>query len=225
MFVNQSTFIESKRCVNFIVCPPFTHLSQVIEAVKGGIVVLVNGANQVFVPGSHTGVPKDGDLGALVGQTVKLRIIEVKPGKKAIGSIRSVLRDERRAKEAEFWASIEEGKVYTGTFQMHNASVHVNGDYSSAKRSYDAMEVVIDEEVRRIVDEVVAMTRDIIRAERENIERIADVLLEKETIFAEDIEAVLGKSAQQLAKEALEATKAAQTEGNAEATAEETSNN
>ena len=39
------------------------------------------------------------------------------------------------------------GKVYTGTFQMHNASVHVNGDYSSAKRSYDAMEVVIDEEV------------------------------------------------------------------------------
>ena len=40
-----------------------------------------------------------------------------------------------------------DGKVYTGTFQLHNASVHVNGDYSSAKRSYDAMEVVIDEEV------------------------------------------------------------------------------
>ena len=80
---------------------------------------------------------------------------------------------------------------------------------------------MIDDEVRRIVEEVVAMTRDIIRAERENIERIADVLLEKETIFAEDIEAVLGKSAQQLAKEALEASKAAQ----AEATAEETLNN
>ena len=48
------------------------------------------------------------------------------------------------------------------------------------------------------------MTRDIINAERENIERIADVLLEKETIFSEDIEAVLGKSAQQIAKEELE---------------------
>jgi cell division protease FtsH len=72
---------------------------------------------------------------------------------------------------------------------------------------------MIDEEVRRIVDEVVAMTRDIIRAERENIERIADVLLEKETIFAEDIEAVLGKSAQQLAKEAqAEATAEQNTE-------------
>jgi cell division protease FtsH len=64
---------------------------------------------------------------------------------------------------------------------------------------------MIDEEVRRIVDEVVAMTREIILAERQNIERIADVLLEKETIFSEDIEAVLGKSAQQLAKEAAEA--------------------
>ena len=80
---------------------------------------------------------------------------------------------------------------------------------------------MIDEEVRRIVDEVVAMTREIIHAERENIERIADVLLEKETIFAEEIEAVLGKSAQQLAKEALEASTAAQTETTAEATAEE----
>ena len=67
---------------------------------------------------------------------------------------------------------------------------------------------LIDEEVRRIVDEVVVMTRDIINAERENIERIADILLEKETIFSEDIEAVLGKSAQQIAKEALEATEA-----------------
>ena len=76
---------------------------------------------------------------------------------------------------------------------------------------------LIDEEVRRIVDEVVVMTREIINAERENIERIADILLEKETIFSEDIEAVLGKSAQQVAKEALEAeTPKAETEATAE---------
>ena len=79
---------------------------------------------------------------------------------------------------------------------------------------------LIDEEVRRIVDEVVVMTREIINAERENIERIADILLEKETIFSEDIETVLGKSAQQVAKEALEAeTPKAETEAT-EATAE-----
>lgn len=39
------------------------------------------------------------------------------------------------------------GKIYTGTFQMKNASVHVNHDYHAAKREYKAMEVVIDEEV------------------------------------------------------------------------------
>ena len=64
---------------------------------------------------------------------------------------------------------------------------------------------LIDEEVRRLVDEAVAMAREIVEKERENIERIADILIQKETIFSEDIEAVLGKSAQQIEKEVLEA--------------------
>ncbi|MBQ3056060.1 MAG: S1 RNA-binding domain-containing protein, partial [Clostridia bacterium] len=37
-----------------------------------------------------------------------------KPGKKAIGSIRVVQREARRAQEAEFWAGIEVGKTYNG---------------------------------------------------------------------------------------------------------------
>ena len=61
--------------------------------------------------------------------------------------------------------------------------------------------VTIDEEVRRIVEEAVELTRRIITEERENIERLADLLLDKETIFAEDVEAILGKSAQQIEKE------------------------
>ncbi|MBO7307100.1 MAG: ATP-dependent zinc metalloprotease FtsH [Alistipes sp.] len=61
---------------------------------------------------------------------------------------------------------------------------------------------LIDEEVRRIVDEAVALTREIILSEKENIERLADMLLEKETIFAEDVESILGKSAQDKEKEA-----------------------
>ena len=39
------------------------------------------------------------------------------------------------------------GKSYSGTFQLKDASVHVNGEYSNAKRTFDTMEVVIDEEV------------------------------------------------------------------------------
>ena len=86
---------------------------KVAEAVKGGVVIY-SGANRVFIPASQSGVPKDGDLSVLVGTTVKFRIIEVKQGKKAIGSIRLVQREERREQEAEFWANIEVGKVYTG---------------------------------------------------------------------------------------------------------------
>jgi putative aminopeptidase FrvX len=40
-----------------------------------------------------------------------------------------------------------DGKVIEGTCQLCNASVHVNGDYSSAKRSWDTVEVVLDENV------------------------------------------------------------------------------
>ncbi|MBQ8185369.1 MAG: S1 RNA-binding domain-containing protein, partial [Clostridia bacterium] len=85
---------------------------KVVDVIKGGVTVLV-GANRIFVPASHTGVPKDGDLMTLKGTEVNLKVIEIK-GNRAIGSIRLVLREERRAKEAAFWASIEEGKVYTG---------------------------------------------------------------------------------------------------------------
>ena len=64
---------------------------------------------------------------------------------------------------------------------------------------------LIDAEVRRIVDEAVALTREIILSEKENIERLADLLLEKETIFTEDVEQILGKSAQEMAKAEAEA--------------------
>ena len=60
---------------------------------------------------------------------------------------------------------------------------------------------LIDDEVRRLVDESVATTRRIIEEERENIERLADLLIEKETIFTEDVEKILGRSAQQIAKD------------------------
>ena len=63
---------------------------------------------------------------------------------------------------------------------------------------------LIDDEVRRLVDESVATTRRIIEEERENIERLADLLIEKETIFTEDIEAILGRSAQQIERDRRE---------------------
>jgi hypothetical protein len=49
------------------------------------------------------------NVGVVVSRTVKFRVIEVK-GRRAYGSIRDVAREERQAKEAAFWATVEEGK-------------------------------------------------------------------------------------------------------------------
>ena len=54
----------------------------------------------------------------------------------------------------------------------------------------------IDDEVRRILEESYARARKIIEANNDKINAMADMLLEKETIYTEDIESILGPSAQ-----------------------------
>ncbi len=41
-----------------------------------------------------------------------------------------------------------DGRVYDGTFQLNNASGHVNGNVGGAPRNWDTMEIVIDEPVK-----------------------------------------------------------------------------
>lgn len=45
-----------------------------------------------------------------------------------------------------------EGKIYDGTLQLCNASVHVNGSYGDTKRDFDTTEVVLDEDVKSAED-------------------------------------------------------------------------
>jgi len=42
--------------------------------------------------------------------------------------------------------------IYEGTAQLCNASVHVNGDYKEAKRTFDSIEIVLDEDVKSADD-------------------------------------------------------------------------
>ena len=56
--------------------------------------------------------------------------------------------------------------------------------------------MAIDDEVRRILEESYRRAREIIEANNDKINAMADLLLEKETIYAEDIETILGPSAQ-----------------------------
>ena len=45
-----------------------------------------------------------------------------------------------------------EGRIYDGTLQLCNASVHVNADYKTAKRDFETTEIVLDEDVRSAED-------------------------------------------------------------------------
>ena len=45
-----------------------------------------------------------------------------------------------------------DGRVYEGTLQLINASVHVNGAYGDTKRSWDSVEVLLDEDVKSAED-------------------------------------------------------------------------
>ena len=87
---------------------------KVTEITKGGVIVSIDSV-KVFVPASHTGIPKDGDMNVLLGTEQKVKVFEIKKDRKrAYGSIRLVRQEERRAKEAAFWDTVEEGKFFEG---------------------------------------------------------------------------------------------------------------
>ena len=45
-----------------------------------------------------------------------------------------------------------DGRVYEGTAQLHDPSIHVNGSYNDTKRSWDSVEIILDEDVRSAAD-------------------------------------------------------------------------
>ena len=86
----------------------------VAEIIKGGLIAVTDGF-RVFVPASQATASRSDPIDALLKQPVKFRIIEVNRNRKrAVGSIRSVLKDERKAQEEKFWETAEVGKTYTG---------------------------------------------------------------------------------------------------------------
>lgn len=86
----------------------------VSEVIKGGLIAVAEGV-RVFIPASQATASRNDPLDALLKKQVKFRIIEVNRGRKrAVGSIRSVLKDEKKALEEKFWETAEENKVYTG---------------------------------------------------------------------------------------------------------------
>lgn len=93
----------------------------VTEVIKGGVIAVSNGV-RVFIPASQATASRNDPLEDLLKKEVKFRIIEVNRNRRrAVGSIRSVLKDERKALADKFWETAEEGKEYTGVVKSLTA--------------------------------------------------------------------------------------------------------
>ncbi len=102
----------------------------ITEENKGGLVANVKGI-RVFIPASQSGVAKGGDMAAMVGKTVGMKITEVnRARRRVIGSIRAVVSEERKANREKIWAEIEVGKQYHGVVKSltsYGAFVDIGG--------------------------------------------------------------------------------------------------
>ncbi len=102
----------------------------ITEQNKGGVVANIKGI-RVFVPASQTGIPKNGDMSALVKTTVSMKITEVnRQRKRVVCSIRAVAAETRKAAAEKIWSEIEVGKTYAGTVKSltsYGAFVDIGG--------------------------------------------------------------------------------------------------
>ncbi|WP_099205997.1 bifunctional 4-hydroxy-3-methylbut-2-enyl diphosphate reductase/30S ribosomal protein S1 [Scatolibacter rhodanostii] len=103
---------------------------KVIEVVKGGVIVLSKNM-RIFVPASQATTSRGEDLNGLKNKEVNFRVIEVNRGRRrAVGSIRSVLKEQRKAAQEKFWTDIQEGQRFTGkvkSFTNFGAFIDLGG--------------------------------------------------------------------------------------------------
>lgn len=108
--------------------------------VKGGVLVEIgpdDGTDALLVE-AHVDT-----LGAMVAEITGNGRLKLSP----LGGL-----EPNNAEAENCFVITRSGKKYEGTFQLVNASVHVNGEYHDAKRTYQDMEVVLDEKVNNEED-------------------------------------------------------------------------
>ena len=117
---DMAKYVEDKTTIDAVIT----------EENKGGLVANVKGV-RVFIPASQSGIAKGGDMAAMVGKPVQLKITEVnRARRRAIGSIRAVNAEARKAAQEKIWSEIEVGKKYHGTVKSltsYGAFVDIGG--------------------------------------------------------------------------------------------------
>jgi cell division protease FtsH len=68
-----------------------------------------------------------------------------------------------------------------------------NSEYSFQKPYSEKTAETIDHEVKKMIEEMYVRTKDLLRANKDGLDRLAEKLLEKEVIYKEDLENIFGK--------------------------------
>ena len=108
--------------------------------VKGGVLVDLGGENA-----------EDGLLLEAHADTLGAMVAQVKGnGRLRLTSLGGMNANNAEAENVRVYT--RGGNVIEGTCQLCNASIHVNGSYNDTKRGWDAMEIVLDEDVNSAAD-------------------------------------------------------------------------
>ena len=119
------------------------HLKEQFEALGFAAAITTKGGLLVDLGGEDSA---DGVMLAAHADTLGGMVAEIKGnGRLRLTNLGGMKADNGEAENVRVYT--REGNVYEGTLQLCNASVHVNSDYSTAKRSFDTTEVVLDEDV------------------------------------------------------------------------------
>jgi cell division protease FtsH len=113
---------------------------------------------------------------------------EVTFGKISTGALSDL---EKITKQAYASVSIFGLNDKIGNVSFYDSSG--NSDYTFSKPYSDHTAQVIDEEVKKMIDEAYVRTLNLLRENRSSLDKLAETLLEKEVIFKEDLETIFGK--------------------------------
>ena len=101
---------------------------------KGGVLVDLGGRGEGLLLEAHADT-----LGGMVAEVKNSGRLRLTP----LGGMRA---ENGEAENVRVYT--RGGRVLEGTFQLCNASIHVNGQYGDTKRTFDSCEVVLDEDVK-----------------------------------------------------------------------------
>ena len=131
---------------------------KVVDVVNGGVLASTSGI-KVFIPASLAATSKDEPLENLKGKEVQFRIIEVNTKRRrAVGSIRSVLNEAKKAEVEKFFDELVIGEVRKGvvkSFTQYGAFIGlgpIDGMVHISELSWDRIKH--PSEVLAIGDEV-----------------------------------------------------------------------